>query len=298
MSSLDAKAQAVKDLLWAINSPSLVDGSDVAQAEPISSDDIDGEHLSAFLDEQPDVHRVGRYFEQLVSYWLLHVRKVEVVATGMQLKEGKITIGEIDFLYRNEADTLVHAEASVKFFLYVPGAEPSEYPGPNARDNFEAKVTKLFDKQLKASEGRIDDISEREGFIRGMIFYRDNSRPETTPNRLAPDHQQGHWCYANELETLEAAGDQFSIVAKPHWLAPQLSPPVMTFDQLADHLRNHFNTEADGPNHPLMLSVRSEAEPNVENTRSVVVPATWPWSTPGSDPTVDHQTPPSRSPYS
>lgn len=276
MSSPAYQAQAVGDLLWAINSPSLVEGSNVAQAEPISPDDIDGEHLVAFLAEQPDVHRVGRYFEQLVNYWLSHVRKVEVVANGMHLKDGKMIVGEIDFLYRNDAETLVHCEASVKFFLCAPGAEPSEYPGLNARDNFEAKVTKLFDKQLSASEGRIDDIGAREGFMRGMIFYRDGYAPGEQPDRLAADHQRGHWCYANELESLEAVGDQFAIVTKPHWLAPQVDADTMTFGELTEKLLAHFDTNGGGAGHPLMISTRSSSDSETETTRSVVVPANWP----------------------
>ena len=100
--------QATLDLCWAVNSPSLVNGADVAPTPGIAVDEIDQEHLASFLSEQKPGHQVGRYFEQLIHYWLRHIREVEVVATGLPLKDGKITVGEIDFLFRDEFDTLVH----------------------------------------------------------------------------------------------------------------------------------------------------------------------------------------------
>lgn len=269
--------QAAHDLCWAINTPSLVAGENVAVTEPITLDEIDADHLRGFLAGQPESRRVGRYFEHLVHYWLKHVRKVEVVETGLQLKDGKITVGEIDFLYRNERDQLVHLETSIKFFLHAPGATPSEFPGPNARDNFEAKATKLFDKQLPASNGRIDDVAVREGLVKGLIFYPDDVVATPWLDRLAPDHLTGRWFHATAANDLETLGGAFTIMDKPHWLAPTSTDTRMTFAQLAERLSAHFSSTG----HPLMLSVCDEATPAVETSRCFVVPETWPTAHPG-----------------
>lgn len=267
--------QAALDLCWAINSPSLVDGEHVATPHPIAIDSVNEGHLDHFLSTQPESMRVGRYFENLVHYWLAHVRRVEVVETGLQLKDGKITVGEIDFLYRNEQGELVHLETSVKFFLHAPGLTPSEFPGPNARDNFEAKATKLFDKQLPASDGRVDGIDVREGLVKGMIF-RPTSTPDIpTPARLAPGHLTGRWLRADALPELEALGDTFSIVDKPNWLAPRSNAHTLTFGELASSLAGHFSKTG----HPLMLSVRNAASPGVESHRCFVVSESWPSAT-------------------
>lgn len=237
---------------------------------PMTMESVDQEHLATFLREQQPGYRVGRYFEQLIHYWLRHIREVEVIATGLQLKEGKVTVGEIDFLYRDESNTLVHCEASVKFFLCTPGSTPSEFPGPNARDNFEAKSTKLFEKQLPASVGRVEGIGARHGLVKGMIFYRDGEPDVATPRRLAADHQRGRWLRANEASALQAADGLFSIAAKPHWLAPQLDAQLLAPDAMVAHLTDHFL----GAAHPVMVSERSHDGTEVD--RWFVVPEQWP----------------------
>jgi len=265
-------SQAVRDLCWVINSPSLIDGPGVARAERLDPDAVDAEALAAFLTEQPPGHRVGRYFEQLLYFWLLHVRKVDVIEHGLQLKDGKITVGEIDFLYRDEADVLIHCEISVKFFLCAPGSSPSSYPGPNARDNFERKVGKLFDKQLPASVGRVEGIGRREAFVKGMIFYRIDGRVAPTPERLAPGHLRGVWCRNTSIDDLADLGDLFAIVNKPQWLAPVGDATVMDADAFRDYVEDHFL----GPAHPIMVSVRTADSADREVQRVIVVDEQWP----------------------
>ena len=272
--------QGALDLAWAINSPSLVDGSNVAPTPPIELDTIDQDHLGDFLRDHGPVHRVGRYFEQLIHYWLRHVRQVDVVATGLQLKDDKITVGEIDFLYRDEADTLVHCEASVKFFLCAPGSQPSEFPGPNARDNFEAKSTKLFDRQLLASLGRIADVGARHGLVKGLIFYHQDEAMISRPERLAEDHVRGRWLRASEVHTLEQLDVAFAIAQKPQWLAPDIGAVMLSAAKIAETLSEHFA----GPAHPVMLSARSNLDctrSDTEVERLFVVPDHWPDLAPG-----------------
>lgn len=262
--------QAALDLCWAINSASLVSGPGVASTSSISVEDLDQEHLDSFLRDQEPGHRVGRYFEQLIHYWLRHVRELDVVATGLQLKDGKITVGEIDFLYRDESDTLVHCETSVKFFLCTPGASPSQFPGPNARDSFEAKSTKLFTKQLPASEGRIEGVGARHGLVKGMIFYRDGEPEVAAPERLAENHLRGTWLRAAETERLRSTDRSFAIAQKPHWLAPQANVELVDAEAMLTRLREHFL----GPAHPVMVSARDHD--GAEADRMFVVSDHWP----------------------
>ena len=254
-----------------------MEGINVASTPNIEVDSIDHEHLAAFLEEQSSetgpVHRVGRYFEQLVHYWLQHVRGLEIVATGMQLKDDKITVGEIDFLYRDEQDALVHCEASIKYFLCHPPSEPSCYPGPNARDNYERKVTKLFDKQLLASVGRVDDVEHRLGLVKGMIFYHPNEPEVARPERLPTGHQRGAWHRFSEMnETMPDPENLFAIVTKPHWLAPVAGADLVDFDTFHRHLDDHFGNVG----HPLLVTTRSPADPETEVQRHFVVSGEWP----------------------
>ena len=281
-------SQAARDLCWVVNSPSLIRGANVASAAPIDVHDIDEAHLEHFLATRTTGSSVGRYFEHLLHFWLSHVRNVDVVATGMQLKEGNVTVGELDFLYRDDAAQLVHNEASVKFYLHAPGTEPSEYLGPNARDNFEHKIAKLFDQQLSASVGRVDGIDRREGFVRGMIFYHTQQSSATPPERLDPDHGRGFWNYVHELDDLNSPGKVYLIVQRPHWLAPVEPTLVLSFGELEDQMDAHFNAPLNSGRsktadfgrggHPLMVSIRDEAAPHLETERGFIVDHDWPAS--------------------
>ncbi len=265
--------QAANDLLWAITSPSLVCGDQVAAVAEMVADDIDASSLNAFLATRP-AHRVGRYFEHLVHFWLKEVRGVDVVGASVQLREGKRTVGELDFLYRDEAATFVHCEAAIKFFLHHPRPDGSDYPGPNASDDFENKTTKLFERQLPISREHFPDVERREAFVKGMIFYHlDHEPPAERPRRLSPDHLCGWWLRARELERLADRGDVVAaIVSKPFWLAPQVDAQLSEPAQLIGDLREHFDT---GRAHPVMLSIR-DASTSVEVDRMFAVSDAWP----------------------
>lgn len=236
----------------------------------IDAADVDADHLEAFLDQRPGSYRVGRYFEALVEYWLRHVRKLEIIAASMQLKDGKVTVGEIDFLYRDEEHALVHCEATVKFFLCVPGHSPSEFPGPNANDNYEAKLTKLFDDQLGRSEQFVPEVEQRLGIMKGMLFYRKGDPTVAVPQRLSPAHQRGGWLRVNELDAL--SGEVFAIAPKPNWLAPQVDATLLSATELTNNLTAHFGAT----DHPMMISARSSTDSAIEVERIFVVDETWP----------------------
>jgi len=265
-------SQAALDLLWVVNSPSFVAGENVAPPMHLTAEMIDAEALNTFVATKKS-HRVGHYFEALLHFWLACIRKVDMVGAGIQLRDGKRTIGEIDFLYRDEAGMLTHCEASVKFFLHHPRPDTSHFPGPNATDNFERKITKLFEQQLSASETTYPDVVQRHAFVKGIVFYHhDDALPAELPARMPTDHQRGRWLRACELDQLRGQEDVVGCIAdKPHWLAPAEATPLMDMPDLCDQMDEHF----EGRAHPLMVSLRNPAS-GTETERLFVVSNTWP----------------------
>jgi len=240
----------------------------------ITVDDVDDQQLEAFLEEQGEVHRVGRYFEQLVHYWLVHVRGVEMLGAGLQIRDGKRTIGELDFVYRDEHGQIVHCEVSVKFFLHHARAGTSHFPGPNALDNFERKAARLFDQQLELSRQHYPSVQRRDAIVKGMAFYR-GGRPRELPRRMHRGHASGAWLRDSELEQLERRAPLNAAVArKPYWLAPQVDARLKPVAALVAELRAHFD---GGPGHPVMLSLR-DPDTAAEVERTFVVADDWPAS--------------------
>ncbi len=265
-------SQAVRDLLWVINCPSFVCGDNVAPPATLASDDIDAASLQTFLTEQGDAHRVGRYFERLVQYWLVHVRQVELLAAGLQIRDGKRTIGELDFVYRDDDGAVVHCEVAVKFFLHYRNDGVSDFPGPNASDNFELKTGKLFGQQLELSRVHYPSVQRREAFVKGMAFYR-SERPKMLPARMSDQHAAGRWIRAGELgQLLDGEPLAAAIAHKPHWLAPVAMAVVDDLASVVAGLDTHFS---DAGAHPIMVSLRDPST-LVEVERMFVVSSTWP----------------------
>lgn len=248
-------SQAARDLIWAINSPSLICTPQEHSVDWPNCDraDFSAEELEEFIARHAQ-HRVGRYFESLVHFYLKTIREFEIVEQSLQIQEEGRTIGELDFLYRNSDGELHHCETAVKFYLFTPNsnASGSHFIGPNAADNFERKTKRLFDHQLKLSESRFSEVEKREAFVKGRIFYHPIlPPPDHLPDLLASNHLRGIWFRESELDLLRSLGKEtrFRLARKPHWLAEdqvkphgseQNNPELQTTEKICLALKQHF----------------------------------------------------------
>ena len=191
------KPQAIRDLEWVLKSPSLLTACPTLPESFASQNLAEAQdELHTFLAESSgkNEYRVGRYFERLVLFYLKHIRKVEIVANGLQLQEAGRTVGELDFVFRDEVGQLQHWETAVKFYLHFSGSSKcgSHFIGPDSRDNFEKKRQRLFEHQLPLSARRFPDIAEWHAFVKGRIFYHpEHLPPQTIPDLLSPGHLRG-----------------------------------------------------------------------------------------------------------
>jgi len=276
-------AQAARDLLWAINSPSLIRTSpEHLPCWPVCEA---AEVVSGLLQSSCDQHarhRVGLYFEDLVHFYLKVVRSYEIVEHGLQIQEGGRTVGELDFLYREVDGGLHHCETAVKFYLFIPESNESgsQFIGPNAADNFERKTQRLFEHQLKLSEERFPSVVKREAYVKGRIFYHPlRDAPEALPTALAPDHLRGIWIRESELEWLRLSGDEtkFRVARKPLWLAPDVVTPddseLRTISGICRYLRQHF---AERRTPQLINALIAHGDVWRESQRIFVVSDQWP----------------------
>lgn len=95
--------------------------------------------------------KLGEYFEALVAAMCHASDRFEVLAENLKIEHNRKTLGELDLLlYDNEAQSAVHLELAVKFYLWVPGHNfsPWRWIGAGQRDFLASKVARLFTHQL------------------------------------------------------------------------------------------------------------------------------------------------------
>lgn len=302
--------QEWRDLVWAVNSPSLLaDGScSLATVEDIDSSLIDPDEVVSFVRQEP-THRVGRYFERLLYFYLSHVRRADTIVSGLQIRDNSRTIGELDFVFQEEesrepcrqsGSLLTHWETAAKFYLWCPvrTVEGSHLIGPNAADTFERKANRLLQHQLPLGQTQraaeelrealdsstafagVEEV-QSQAFVKGRIFYpaefdgiHGDPAECAHPSQLSPDHLRGVWIKESRLELLEGLPfDWFAFVKKPYWLAPP-ERFGLSAAKVIDQLRSHFRRSR----FPRLLacSCCSVLSDSVETQHVFAMPDEWP----------------------
>jgi uncharacterized protein len=192
--------------------------------------------LVQWMQTKPPLHlvRLGRYAEHLIEFFLLNGPCFNLAAANIPLRypaqtqaQGKrdhTTQGELDFLLYDQAKQPWHWELAVKYFLCldVPDPQPQHMIGPDAVETFDAKLSKLFDRQLKhLAPPPYDQVAwQARALTRGWIFYPWASRDMLAPSWLHPKHPRGVWIHFDDL-TLLPDGD-YVVLNRQQWLAHAL----------------------------------------------------------------------------
>ncbi len=208
----------VRDLAWAIASPPLVlsDSSDCEWFDDIwyqhryhdSADwlqtlDQDPAPLQAAVAAQKD-RRLGNYFETLWAYWLEANQRYDLLARNLPIREGGDTLGELDFIVRDNLNGLnYHWEVAVKFYLGVADTrQPGNWHGPGRRDRLDIKLEHLRERQSQMcrlpqtqallSEQGID-IAGCAVILKGRLFYPHEQPQPRSPQGACDSHLRSRW---------------------------------------------------------------------------------------------------------
>ena len=229
---MDLIEQAERDLRWLVDCPDLlVTPASISLPDPFRTDQsIDWSPVVRFHETKAS-YRVGYYVESLVQVWLGATPGIEEIQQGIQVRKEKITLGELDFLFRRDGE-LQHLEVALKYYLYFPErtAKGSHLIGPNAADNFERKRDRLLTKQLPFGSQYDPDVQKSLHLVKGMIFYPEGvSEIEEIPENLNPLHARGTWQFYSEVKKASS-----EMMAKPFWLDVGETRPV-EFEQPISH---------------------------------------------------------------
>ena len=165
------------------------------------------QELTRYLLTRPSPRRLGFHFEGLLSFWLADgyaqsLHPYEMLASNVQLYQGKQTVGELDLILYNHKDQLTeHWELANKFFMGSAPFAPENWVGINSNDNLERKITHMQTKQFQAvwvdtaDHGRVE-IDKRYGVIKGRFFLPQLLKPSalfTRPNWLTSNFPLHEW---------------------------------------------------------------------------------------------------------
>ncbi len=289
------RTPAVRDLAWVIGSPPLLDARFSAYQGKVAGNVFCQQALAAcsenllaldhnpapllqFITQQP-TRRLGYYFETLVEYWLRQASGIELLAHNLPVRDAQRTIGEFDFLFRQQG-IVIHWETAIKFYLQAaPGEQQHVFVGPGGYDRLDLKVDRIFQHQLQLSnaEANHQHVDAAQAFVKGMLFYPIDSQL-TNAAGVAIDHLRGWWLrHCNNALKQFSPASRWIVLSRLRWLSPALlshDAAVMKPEEVTAMLDLHFSKM----NIALLLAeVQQDAAGYwQEVSRGFVVSAEWP----------------------
>ncbi len=179
---------------------------------------------------------LGAYIEALAAEAIRQGGCAELLAQNIQFFENKQTIGEIDFLLRQNGKVL-HLELAAKFYLCIGDIHNmTHWVGTNVRDSMALKHKKLTESQLLLSKNPlvVQQLTAQglpvpdnaRVLLKGQLFYPfADWQSEVRANWAAPDHAAGWWLEADNISLLSGIAERWYICSdKKEWLLAGNTP--------------------------------------------------------------------------
>lgn len=208
--------------------------------------------------------RLGFYHEALWKLLLTEAPAIDLLGHQLAIKDGKRTLGELDFLYRHRpSQQIYHLEVAIKFYLGLPDCQGPGQPqdlarwiGPAGLDSLAIKVAHSENKQLPLSDlplarqqlelqfqQSLENRSLNKQLALPGVLYYPWSTPMPAPIRANPGSEQGWWLYFRTWPEFLASFTQApwgALLEKPHWLAFPPASQLMHPKDLQHLLERHF----------------------------------------------------------
>lgn len=288
---------AVRDLVWALSTPSLMNHEVCVDDHETTLDVLRHPGVLSRLDQPgSDLlkavgamrgNRLGDYFEILIETWLRQLPEVHFIASNVQVHGARGTIGEFDMLFERDR-TFWHWELATKFYLGIATPDGPRWLGPNPRDRLDGKWQKMVDKQLVLAKRRsargvlrrfnLRFAPEARAFIKGYLFEPLSEIEFSEHPDANPHTPRGWWVHHRFLRAhrgdVELTGPlNWVVLPRLRWLAParaQDASSLFDFDELA------IKTQQTRPS----LVAGIDPETGLETTRGFVVHDNWPQKPP------------------
>ena len=132
-----------------------------------------------FNGTMPENIRLGQRVERFVSSELLQLKNIEILSENYQVRNEKITIGELDCLCLEDGNP-IHLEIQFKYYLYDESLGETEIDhcvGPMRRDTLNEKLDKLKNKQLpllyaKETKPLLEQLKLKAADLTQYIYFK------------------------------------------------------------------------------------------------------------------------------
>lgn len=179
----------------------------------------------------PQNIRLGHQMEYVFKQLLETSSTYEVLLHNLKVKEGKRTMGEIDFILREMASqALIHIELTYKFYIINPEiTEPiHQLMGPNKRDMFFTKMEKIRDEQFPLIHSEVgsralaekglnyENITQQTCYKAQLFSPYGIEKVHIRP--LEKNCIKGFWLKFDEFNTEEFRRYKYYIPYKSQWV--------------------------------------------------------------------------------
>jgi len=185
--------------------------------------------------------KLGHLYEDALLHLLRRSEACQLRASHLQvINADGITLGEMDYLIRDCAEQYdFQLEIAVKFYLAYQINGSWSYPGPDPRDNWQRKLTRMRTHQLtlgQRPETRkllsdrfgVDGLQVRQ-LIYGRLFVPMEVADCPMPQSMVPDGLRGRWLYCREWSRWMRPDVELRVIPKALW-------PVLLTDSLLQSL--------------------------------------------------------------
>ncbi|HET8885918.1 MAG TPA: DUF1853 family protein [Salinimicrobium sp.] len=200
---------------------------------------------------------LGKRIEHFFLYYLIHFSEEKVLANNIQIKSGKITIGELDFLIQNKlTEVCSHIELVYKFYIYDPVFENEKFAliGPNRKDSLVKKLEKLQNHQFPLlhqpeTAQLIDELKINSKEVLQKICFKAFifiPKVEKIPvfTEINPACIAGYWIRFDTFSEETYGAFQFYLPVKQDWcIEPRLVKQWFSFSEIKKEIIGLFNSE-------------------------------------------------------
>ena len=174
--------------------------------------------------------KLGHLYEDALFALLVRDPRYQCVGKNLQvITPEKRTIGELDFILWDVIEKQhIHLELAVKFYLIYQDSGKTQYPGPDARDNYQRKITRLREHQLTLTrqpdaQESISQLTGENSFkvshlIHGIFFDHIGAKEKPTPEFANSESRRRCWLYCSELTEHHPEIKTARVLPKQLWL--------------------------------------------------------------------------------